>query len=203
MKIICIGKNYVTNVAEKEALRQADPVIFTKPESALLREVDPFYIPDWSDNVFYEAEILVKINHNGKNIKPEFAHKYYDEVGLGFDFTAKDMLNKLREKKSPWDLAKGFNGAAPVCPKFINKEELNLEKLQFSMNVNGEEKQNSDTSFMIWSIDEIVAYVSQFFMLKKGDIIFTGTPAGAGKMEIGDVLEGFIEGKKMLTVKVK
>ncbi|GJM60874.1 MULTISPECIES: fumarylacetoacetate hydrolase family protein [Persicobacter] len=203
MKIIAIGRNYVDHIKELNNERPDEPVIFTKPETAYLRSVDPFYIPDWTNDVHHEVEIVVKINHNGKNIKPKFAHKYYDEVGIGIDFTARDLQAKLKAKGLPWDTAKGFNGSAPVSQTFIPKDELDLSNLDFSLKVNKEERQKGNTSHMIWSIDEIIAHMSKFFMLKKGDLIFTGTPAGVGKVNIGDKLECFIGEKKMLEVDVK
>ena len=203
MKIICVGRNYVEHIEELKNERPSEPVIFLKPETALLQNNAPFYYPEFSKNIHHEVEILVKINKPGKYIDERFAHKYYDEIGLGVDFTARDLQDRAREKGLPWDLAKGFNGSAPIS-KFMPKSKFkDIQNISFSLKVNGHEKQNGTTSLMLFDIDFVIAYISKFIMLKKGDIIFTGTPKGVGQVQVGDVLEGFIENEKMLEFEIK
>ncbi len=203
MKLICIGRNYTAHIEELQNEKPTDPVVFIKPDSSVLPKEQDFYIPEFSKDVHHEVEILVKIKKVGKHIAPEFAHLYYDEIGLGIDFTARDLQSKLKEKGLPWEKAKGFDGAA-VIGKWVNKKNYdNLDSLKFDLQKNGEIVQDGDTSLMLWKIDELISYVSSFFMLKKGDIIFTGTPAGVSKVVDGDVLEGHIEGKSFFKVKVK
>lgn len=202
MKIICIGRNYAAHIEELNNERPTEPVIFMKPDTAVLRNNQAFYYPEFSKDIHFEVEVLVKINREGKFIQEKFAHKYYDEFGIGIDFTARDLQSKLKEKGLPWEKAKGFNGSAPIS-NFISKEGFDLNNLNFSLTQNGEEKQNGNTSLMLYSIDQMLAYVSQYFTLKKGDIIFTGTPKGVGPIAIGDVLEAYIEDKKMLSVEIK
>ncbi len=203
MKIICVGRNYAEHIEELKNERPQEPVIFTKPETALLQNNAPFYYPDFSKDIHHEVEILVKINKLGKYIDPRFASRYYDEIGLGIDFTARDLQNKAREKGLPWDLAKGFNGSAPIS-KFQPKSNFkDLKNINFSLKVNGMEKQNGNTSLMLFDIDFIISYISKFIMLKKGDIIFTGTPKGVGPVKVGDILEGFIENEKLLEFEIK
>lgn len=202
MKIICIGRNYVKHIEELKNERPKEPVTFMKPDSAIILKNNPFIIPPFSDDIHYEVEILVKINRIGKFIDQKFAHKYYDELGLGIDFTARDLQEKLRNKGLPWEKAKAFDGSAMIG-KFCNKKELNLESIKFQLVKNDDVVQDGDSSHMLWSIDEIIAYVSQFFTLKIGDIIFTGTPAGVGRVEANDVLTGLLEGREMFSLKVK
>ncbi|MCO6357205.1 fumarylacetoacetate hydrolase family protein [Roseivirga pacifica] len=202
MKIIAIGRNYTAHIEELNNEKPSEPVIFMKPDTAVLRNNAPFYYPEFSKDIHFEVEILVKINREGKFIQEKFAQKYYDEIGIGIDFTARDVQSKLKEKGLPWDKAKGFNGAAPISD-FVKKEDFDLTNLNFSLTQNGEEKQQGNTKLMLYTIDEIIAYVSQYFTLKKGDIIFTGTPKGVGPVAIGDKLEAYIEGKKMLEVEIK
>ncbi|WP_422356461.1 fumarylacetoacetate hydrolase family protein [Roseivirga pacifica] len=202
MKIIAIGRNYTAHIEELNNEKPSEPVIFMKPDTAVLRNNAPFYYPEFSKDIHFEVEILVKINREGKFIQEKFAQKYYDEIGIGIDFTARDVQSKLKEKSLPWDKAKGFNGAAPISD-FVKKEDFDLTNLNFSLTQNGEEKQQGNTKLMLYTIDEIIAYVSQYFTLKKGDIIFTGTPKGVGPVAIGDKLEAYIEGKKMLEVEIK
>ncbi len=202
MKIICIGRNYAKHIEELENERPQDPVIFMKPDSAVLLKNNPFIIPPFSDEIHYEVEILVKINRIGKFIDKKFAHKYYDEIGLGIDFTARDLQSRLKEKGLPWEKAKAFDGSA-VIGKFCDKSELNLDQLKFQLLKNGNIVQDGDSSHMLWKIDELIAYVSQFFTLKIGDLIFTGTPAGVGRVESNDQLKGVLEGKEMFHIKVK
>lgn len=202
MKIICIGRNYAKHIEELENERPKEPVVFMKPDSAVLLKNNPFIIPPFSGDIHYEVEILVKINRIGKFIDEKFAHKYYDEIGLGIDFTARDLQSKLKDKGLPWEKAKAFDGSA-VIGKFCDKSELDLEQLRFQLLKNGKTVQDGDSSHMLWKIDELIAYVSQFFTLKIGDIIFTGTPEGVGRVEANDELKGVLEGKEMFHIKVK
>jgi len=203
MKLICIGRNYTEHIKELDNERPSEPVVFIKPDSAVLPKEQDFYIPSFSNDVHYEVELLVKITKVGKHISEKFAHRYYDEIGLGIDFTARDLQAQLKSKGLPWEKAKGFDGAA-VIGNWLPKEKFeNLNKLGFSLLKNGEIVQNGHTSLMLWKIDEIIAYVSTYFMLKKGDIIFTGTPSGVGKVAPNDYLVGKIEGEQLFTVKVR
>lgn len=203
MKIICIGRNYTDHIAELENEKPENPVVFLKPDTAILLKGQPFFIPDFSQDVHHEVEVLVRINRIGKHIQPKFAHKYYDEIGLGIDFTARDLQAQLKAKCLPWEKAKGFDGAA-VVGKWVAKAELSqVDELQFSLRKNGETVQAGNTALMLWKIDELIAYVSQFFTLKIGDIIFTGTPAGVGPVAINDVLVGELEGRELFNIKVK
>lgn len=203
MKLICIGRNYTAHIRELENEKPADPVIFLKPDTAILLKKQPFFIPDFSNNVHFEVEILVKISRLGKYIDKKFAHKYYDEIGLGIDFTARDVQNDLKSKGLPWEKAKCFDGSA-VIGKWIHKEEINnLNNIAFSLKKNGNIVQNGNSSQMLWKIDEIIEYVSKFFTLKIGDIIFTGTPEGVGNVLANDKLEGFLEDKQMFSIKIK
>ena len=203
MKILCVGRNYAAHIEELNNERPTDPIIFFKPESAVLTKNAPMYYPDFSSDIHYEVEILVKICKVGKYVDPKFAHKYYDEIGLGIDFTARDLQQKAKEKGLPWDLAKGFNGSAPIS-KFVPKSKfMDVMNISFSLKQNGELRQQGNTSLMIFNIDFLISYISKFVTLKKGDIIFTGTPKGVGPVKIGDVLEGYIENEKMLKVAIK
>jgi 2-keto-4-pentenoate hydratase/2-oxohepta-3-ene-1,7-dioic acid hydratase in catechol pathway len=202
MKIICIGRNYAKHIEELENERPVDPVIFMKPDSAILLKNNPFIIPPFSEDIHYEVELLVRIKKIGKFIDQKFAHKYYDEIGLGIDFTARDLQSRLKEKGLPWEKAKAFDGSA-VVGNFVDKKELDLESIGFQLLKNGELVQDGNSTHMLWKIDEIVSYVSQFFTLKIGDLIFTGTPEGVGRVQPNDVLEGKLEGNTMFRVKVK
>ncbi|MDB9778653.1 fumarylacetoacetate hydrolase family protein [Flavobacteriaceae bacterium] len=203
MKIICIGRNYTDHIKELANERPEDPVVFLKPDTSLVIKNQPFFIPPFSDDVHYEVEILVRINRIGKHIQQKFAHKYYDEIGLGIDFTARDLQAKLKAKGLPWEKAKAFDGAA-VVGDWVNKSELpHIDELQFEMTKNGTVVQQSSSALMLWKVDELIAYVSQFFTLKIGDIIFTGTPAGVGPVAENDVLEGSLEGRQLFSIKVK
>ena len=203
MKIICIGRNYTDHIAELENEKPENPVVFLKPDTAILLKGQPFFIPEFSQDVHHEVEVLVRINRIGKHIQPKFASKYYDEISLGIDFTARDLQAQLKAKGLPWEKAKGFDGAA-VVGKWIAKQELPpVDKLNFALNKNNETVQESNTALMLWKIDELIAYISQFFTLKIGDIIFTGTPAGVGPVVINDVLVGELEGRELFNIKVK
>jgi len=204
MKIICIGRNYSAHISELKNERPSDPVIFLKPDTAVLLKKQAFFIPDFSDDVHYEVEVLVKINRVGKHIQEKFAHKYYDELGLGIDFTARDLQQKLKEKGLPWEKAKGFDGAAVIGEKWLDKNSIpDLNNLKFSLQKNSEFVQQGNTGDMLWKIDDIIAYISQYFTLKIGDIIFTGTPEGVGKVEANDKLTGFIEDEQIFSIQVK
>jgi 2-keto-4-pentenoate hydratase/2-oxohepta-3-ene-1,7-dioic acid hydratase in catechol pathway len=202
MKIICIGRNYAKHIEELANERPDNPVVFLKPDSAILPNKNPFFIPTFSNDVHYEVEVLIKINRVGKHIASRFAHKYYDEIGLGIDFTARDVQQQCKEKGLPWEKAKAFDGSA-VIGNFYNKKDFNLENLSFQLLKNNEIVQDGNTQSMLWKIDELINYVSQYFTLKKGDIIFTGTPAGVGKVTENDVLFGKIEGLKAFEIRVK
>jgi len=202
MKIICIGRNYAKHIEELANERPDNPVVFLKPDSAILPNKNPFFIPTFSNDVHYEVEVLIKINRVGKHIASRFAHKYYDEIGLGIDFTARDVQQQCKEKGLPWEKSKAFDGSA-VIGNFYNKKDFNLENLSFQLLKNNEIVQDGNTQSMLWKIDELINYVSQYFTLKKGDIIFTGTPAGVGKVTENDVLLGKIEGLKAFEIRVK
>lgn len=203
MKLICIGRNYAAHIDELNNERPKEPVVFIKPDSAVLPKEQDFYIPEFSNEIHYEVEVLIKIKKVGKHIEEKFAHRYYDEISLGIDFTARDLQSDLKSKGLPWEKAKGFDGAA-VVGKWINKNKYeNLDKLRFSLLKNKEIVQKGDTSLMLWKIDALIAYVSTYFMLKKGDIIYTGTPAGVGKVVANDYLEGRIEDEEFFAIKVR
>jgi 2-keto-4-pentenoate hydratase/2-oxohepta-3-ene-1,7-dioic acid hydratase in catechol pathway len=203
MKIICIGRNYVKHIEELQNERPDEPVIFMKPDSAILLKQHPFVIPEFSDDVHHEVEVLVKINKVGKYIEPKFASNYYDEIGLGIDFTARDLQSKLKEKGLPWEKAKAFDGAAVIGEFYPKNSFISLESINFELLNNGKLVQKGNTSHMLWKIDELICYVSQFFTLKKGDILFTGTPEGVSAVKPNDILEGFIENKKSFRIQVK
>jgi acylpyruvate hydrolase len=203
MKIIAVGRNYAEHIKELNNEQPDDPVIFTKPETAILRPGDPFFYPDFSTDVHFEVEILVRIGRTGKNIDQKFAHRYYDEIGIGIDFTARDVQSKLKAKGLPWDLAKGFNGSAPMST-FIPKTDFpDLRNLNFRLDVNGETRQAGNTSMMLFQIDYLISFVSTYFLLLQGDVLFTGTPKGVGPVQIGDKLTAYIEDRKMLEFDVK
>lgn len=202
MKIICIGRNYAKHIEELENEKPEHPVVFLKPDSAILPRKNPFFIPPFSNDVHYEVEVLVKINKVGKYIDAKFSHKYYDEIGLGIDFTARDVQAKCKEKGLPWEKAKAFDGSA-VIGEFYPKEDVEINNLNFQLFKNDEIVQDGNTQAMLWKVDELIAYVSQYFTLKKGDIIFTGTPSGVGKVSENDMLKGLLAGKKAFEIRVK
>lgn len=203
MKIICVGRNYAEHAKELNNVVEENPVIFMKPETALLTPRQPFFYPKFSIDIHHEVEIVVRINKVGKNIAERFAYKYYQDITVGIDFTARDIQQQLKTKGLPWELAKAFDGSAPVGT-FISKEEFeSVNKIDFALNINGIQKQKGNTAEMIHSIDKIISFVSGFITLKKGDLIFTGTPKGVSAVKINDILEAFIGQKKLLTVKVK
>ena len=198
MKILAVGLNYEShNLEMKRTFQSNEPVIFMKPESAQLKDGKPFFIPDFSNEVHYETEMVVKINRLGKNIDEKFAHRYYDELTVGIDFTARDLQRKLKEKSLPWEIAKGFDGSATIGT-FISKEDFeSIQNINFHLDINSKTVQQGNTRDMIYSVDKIIAYVSKFFTLKIGDLIYTGTPAGVGPVKIEDHLEGYLEDNKL------
>lgn len=203
MKIICIGRNYTNHIAELQNERPTEPVVFMKPDSAVLLKQHPFVLPEFSNEVHHEIELIVKINKVGKYIEPKFAHKYYDEISVGIDFTARDLQDQLKVKGLPWEKAKAFDGSA-VIGEFVSKDQFaSLEDVNFELLKNGEIAQKGNSSLMLWKIDELVAYVSQFFTLKIGDIIFTGTPEGVAAVQPNDILEGYLEGQQLFRIQVK
>lgn len=202
MKIFCVGRNYAEHARELGNELPEDPVIFGKPETALLKNNEPFYLPDFSNDVHHEVELVLKISKTGKKIQEKFAANYYQYIHLGIDFTARDLQSKLKSKGLPWELAKGFDGSA-VLGEGISVSELDLSNLNFSLTKNGQLVQQGNTKQMIYGFNKIISFISQYFTLKTGDLIYTGTPAGVGKVAIGDVLEGFIENKKMFICEIK
>jgi len=203
VKIVCVGRNYTAHIAELQNEKPEHPVLFLKPDTTILQKNQPFFIPHFTEDVHYEVEVLIKIQKLGKYIQPEFAHKYYSQIGLGIDFTARDLQQKLKEKGLPWEKAKAFDGSA-VIGKWVSKSNFeNLNNLSFSLQKNNETVQSSTTQDMLWNIDDIIAYVSQFFTLKIGDIIFTGTPSGVSSVKPDDSLKGFIGDEEFFSIKVK
>jgi 2-keto-4-pentenoate hydratase/2-oxohepta-3-ene-1,7-dioic acid hydratase in catechol pathway len=203
MKIICIGRNYVNHIEELQNERPSEPVIFMKPDSAILLKQHPFVIPEFSNDIHHEIELIVRINKVGKYIDTKFAHKYYDEISVGIDFTARDLQNKLKAKGLPWEKAKSFDGSA-VIGDFLPKSQFNLmENITFELTNNNKTVQKGNVSHMLWKIDELISYISQYFTLKIGDIIFTGTPEGVSAVKSEDLLEGFLEGNKLFSIKIK
>jgi 2-keto-4-pentenoate hydratase/2-oxohepta-3-ene-1,7-dioic acid hydratase in catechol pathway len=202
MKIICIGRNYAAHAAELGNELATEPVIFMKPDSAVFRQRDAFYIPDWTNDVHYELEVVVRINRLGKNIEAKFAPKYFAEFTVGIDFTARDVQSALKAKGLPWEKAKAFDQSA-VLGDFLSVDDFDLSNLHFQLKKNGELVQDGNTSLMLHNIAQLIEHSSQYFTLKIGDLLFTGTPEGVGPVAPGDLLEGFIEGKKVLNVKVR
>ncbi|MEZ4938860.1 MAG: fumarylacetoacetate hydrolase family protein [Crocinitomicaceae bacterium] len=204
MKIICIGRNYADHAKEMNSPTPSEPVFFMKPDTALLPKRNPVYIPDFTNDLHYECEIVVRINRLGKNISEKFAHRYYDEIGIGIDFTARDLQQKCKEKSLPWEKAKAFDHSAPVSEKFIPVGQIeNLNNLAFHLEKNGEIVQKGNTREMIFTIDQLIAYVSKFVTLKIGDLLFTGTPAGVGPVQIGDQLCAFVNNEQLLKIDIK
>ena len=202
MKIICIGRNYAEHAKEMKSEVPTEPVYFMKPDTSLLKEGD-FYIPEFTKDLHHEIELVLKISKAGKHIEEQFAHKYYDEIGLGIDFTARDIQTKCKEKGLPWEKAKAFDNAAPIGD-FVKKEELgDLNNINFELKINGESRQVGNSKDLIFSFDKVISYISQFVTLKTGDLIYTGTPEGVGQVKIGDKMEGFINGKSFLTLNIK
>lgn len=202
MKIFCVGRNYSEHAKELGNAVPENPVIFSKPDTALIRNGEPFYIPDFSNDVHHEVELVIRIDKVGKKIQEQFARNYFSQIGLGIDFTARDVQNALKTKGLPWELAKGFDGSAPIG-EFMDIGNVDLTNINFSLHKSGELVQRGNTAQMIFSFEKIVSFISQYFTLKVGDLIYTGTPAGVSKVSIGDKLEGFIEEQKMLSLEIK
>lgn len=202
MKIFCIGRNYAEHAKELNNAIPTKPLIFMKPPTALLLDNKPFFYPDFTKNLHHEIEVVLKICKNGKAIQPEFAHRYYDKIGIGIDFTARDVQDELKAKGQPWELAKGFDNSA-VLSEFVPLEDFDKNNIQFHLTKNGEKVQIGSTKDLIFSFDTLVSYISQFFTLQQGDLIYTGTPEGVGAVKIGDKLEGFLEDKSMFTCEIK
>ena len=203
MKIICVGRNYTDHIKELENNKPKDPVLFLKPDSSIILNNKPFFIPDFSQNIHYELELIIKISRLGKHIQEKFSHKYYDFIGLGIDFTARDLQTNLKSKGLPWEKSKAFDGSCFIS-KWINKCDFNdINNLNFNLDKNGKTVQKTNSKLMLWKIDELISYISTFFTLKIGDVIFTGTPAGVGNVSIGDNLEGFIEDNKIFNLNIK
>ncbi len=203
MKIICIGRNYAEHARELNNPIPTEPLFFIKPDSAVLRNNDPFYLPDFSDDIHYEAEIFIKIDRKGKNIEEKFAPKYYSEIGIGIDLTARDIQQRCKEKGLPWEKAKGFDGSAPLSATIPLSDFKDIQDVRFELHLNGNVVQQGWTGDMIFPVNRIITEASKFFMLKIGDLIFTGTPAGVGALQAGDRLEAFIEGRKMLDFEIR
>ena len=203
MKIICIGRNYVNHAKELGNDMPTEPIFFLKPATAIQPKGHPFFIPHFSNNIHYEVELVIKINKAGKHIEERFAHKYYNQIGLGIDFTARDIQEECKAKGLPWERAKGFDGSAQISRNFIDKAELALNDITFSLEKNGEQVQIGNSKDMLFSFDKIIAYISKFYTLQIGDLIYTGTPEGVGPVKAGDKLKGFIAEKEMFKVIVK
>ncbi len=201
MKIICIGRNYAAHAKEMKADLPTEPVFFMKPDTALLKEKD-FYIPNFTNDLHHELELVLKISKVGKHIQPQFANNYYDEIGLGIDFTARDIQAQCKAQGLPWEKAKAFDNSAPIG-QFIKKTELDLQNINFELKVNGQRRQYGEVKDLIFSFDQVISYVSQFVTLKVGDLIYTGTPEGVAAVKIGDSLEGFLNGQSLLTLNIK
>ncbi|HRI79162.1 MAG TPA: fumarylacetoacetate hydrolase family protein [Cyclobacteriaceae bacterium] len=204
MRIFCIGRNYVEHIQELNNERPDEPVIFTKPDTAILRNNAPFYYPDFSKDIHHEVELVLRISKEGKNIEEKFATKYFDAIGIGIDFTARDLQQKLKTKGLPWDIAKGFNGSAPISDKFIPVTEFkDLKNINFKLEVDGTTKQVGNTSLMLYPFEVIISYLSKFFTLKTGDLIFTGTPKGVSAIAVGNKLSAYLENEKLLEFEIK
>jgi len=203
VKIIAIGRNYIDHAKEFNNPLPKEPIFFMMPETALLQKNQPFFYPDFSNEIHYEVEVVIKFNRLGKNIAPEFAHRYYSEIGLGIDFTARDLQKYCKEKGLPWEISKSFDGAAPISNFLPLEKTGDMNNINFRLELNGNIVQQANTKDMIFSVDELIAYVSKFTTLKIGDLLFTGTPAGVGPVKIGDRLTAYIENEKMLDFLIK
>lgn len=203
MKIICIGRNYANHAKEMNSAVPEVPMFFMKPDTALLPKKNPFFYPNFTKDLHFECELVIKINKLGKNIAQKYAHEYYDHIGIGIDFTARDLQQKCKDKGHPWEIAKAFEHSAPLGKKFVPLEGKDINNINFRLEKNGEIVQKGNSSDMLFSVDELIAYVSQFMTLKIGDLIFTGTPEGVGPIQIGDRLKGFIEDEELLDLKIK
>ena len=203
MKIICVGRNYSDHIKELDNQKPKDPVLFLKPQTAIINKGQPFFIPSFSNEIHYELEVIIKINRLGKFIQKKFSHKYYDEIGLGIDFTARDVQLELKNKGLPWEKAKAFDGSCLIGDWKNKKDFDNIDNIDFRLIKNDEIVQNSNTSLMLWKVDELIEYISKFFTLKIGDVIFTGTPAGVGKVQLNDNLKGYMNDNELLSIKIK
>jgi len=203
MKIICIGRNYIDHAIELNNPVPSEPLFFLKPDSAILPKRNPFYIPNFTKNIHYEVELIIKVCKLGKNIKENFANTYYNEIGLGIDFTARDIQDQCKEKGHPWEIAKAFDQSAVVSANFIDKQNLDTNNINFSLKKNGSIVQEGNSSNMLFNFDQIIAHISKFMTIKIGDLIFTGTPAGVGKVNIGDELIGYLENEQAFKTKIK
>ena len=203
MKIICVGRNYTDHIKELDNKKPKDPVLFLKPQTAIINKGQPFFIPSFSEEIHYELEVIIKINRLGRFIEKKFSHKYYDEIGLGIDFTARDLQLELKNKGLPWEKAKAFDGSCLIGDWKNKKDFNNIDNIDFRLTKNDEIVQNSNTSLMLWKVDELIEYISKFFTLKIGDIIFTGTPAGVGRVEINDKLKGYMNDDELLSINIK
>lgn len=203
MKIFAIGQNYIEHNKEMNSANPAEPIVFMKADTAALRDNKPFFLPDFSKEIHYETELIIKFNRIGRNISPRFAHRYYDEIGLGVDFTARDLQKRLKQEGKPWEISKAFDNSA-VIGSFIPKEVIaDIQNIDFHLDLNGNIVQQGNSKDMIFPVSELIAYISKFFTIKIGDILYTGTPAGVGKVSIGDRLQGYIFDKKMFDFQVK
>jgi acylpyruvate hydrolase len=204
MRIFCVGRNYVEHIEELNNQRPDEPVIFTKPDTAMLKNNAPFYFPDFSKDVHHEVELVLRISKEGKNVEEKFAYKYYDAIGIGIDFTARDIQKKIKELASPWDIAKGFDGSAPISTKFIPVSDFKDPKnINFRLEIDGAVKQKGNSSLMLFPFDFIISYLTKFFTLRTGDLIYTGTPKGVGPVSVGNKLTAYIEDEKLLECEVK
>ena len=203
MKIICVGRNYVDHIKELNNNKPKEPVLFLKPQTAIINKGQPFFIPSFSNEIHYELEVIIKINRLGRFIQREFSHKYYDEIGLGIDFTARDLQLELKKNGLPWEKAKAFDGSCLIGDWKNKKDFNNIDNIDFRLTKNDEIVQNSNTSLMLWKVDELIEYISKFFTLKIGDIIFTGTPAGVGKVQLNDKLKGYLNDNELLSINIK
>ena len=203
MKIICVGRNYTDHIKELDNKKPKDPVLFLKPQTAIINKGQPFFIPSFSNEVHYELELIIRVNRLGKFIQKKFSHKYYDEIGLGIDFTARDMQLELKNKWLPWEKAKAFDGSCLIGDWKNKKDFNNIDNIDFRLTKNDEIVQNSNTNLMLWKVDELIEYISKFFTLKIGDIIFTGTPAGVGKVQLNDKLKGYMNDNELLSINIK
>ena len=203
MKLICIGKNYLKHIHELNSKKEDDPVIFLKPDTSVIQKKQPFFIPEFSSDIHYEVEIILKFNRVGKHIEPKFSKKYFDKISLGIDFTARDLQRKFKENGLPWDIAKGFDNSAMIGDWLSVDLFDDIDNINFRLEKNGEIVQKSNSSNMIWKIDQLISKASTFFTIKIGDIMFTGTPEGVGKVVENDLLEGYIDERKVFSVRVK
>ena len=203
MKIICVGRNYTDHIKELDNKKPKDPVLFLKPQPAIINKGQPFFIPSFSEEIHYELEVIIKINRLGRFIEKKFSHKYYDKIGLGIDFTARDLQLELKNKGLPWEKAKAFDGSCLIGDWKNKKDFNNIDNIDFRLTKNDEIVQHSNTSLMLWKVDELIEYISKFFTLKIGDIIFTGTPAGVGKVKLNDKLKGYMNDDELLSINVK